>query len=391
MSAIQVVELSKWFDRVPAVRNLNVEVRRGEFLVLLGPSGCGKTTLLRCIAGLEQPSSGDVYLDETCAFSYRNGIDVPPKQRRIGLVFQNYALYPHLTVFQNVAFGLKIRRVPKDEIRRRVRRALQMVDLQMLADRYPRQLSGGQQQRAAVARTVVSEPRILLFDEPLSNLDPLLRVNVRAGIRRLHSQLGTTSVYVTHDQQEAMILGDRLGVLADGDLVQIGPPREIYDSPATIDVAEFTANPRTNILAGEIHATEDRVLFLPQEDPYCFILLPDECRRFARERIVLHVRPEALQLLPASSADEGRFAVVAVFDESPDTLIVLGLGERLPHIMARRRNGDRERVHRDDVVRVRPLRGNLYEPVTRRLLGSFDSGEAPRNADIGVESTRGTY
>lgn len=388
MSAIQVVGLSKWFDRVPALRNLDIEVRSGEFLVLLGPSGCGKTTLLRCIAGLEQPSNGDIYLDDLCVFSYRNGTDVAPKQRRIGFVFQNYGLYPHLTVFQNVAFGLKIRRVPRDEIRERVHRALQMVDLELLSDRYPRQLSGGQQQRAAVARTVVSEPRILLFDEPLSNLDPILRVNVRAGLRRLHSRLGTTSVYVTHDQHEAMILGDRIGVISDGDLLQIGPPREIYDSPATIDVAEFTANPKTNMLFGEIHTTEDRVLFLPEEDPYCFILLPDECRGFARERIALHVRPEALQILPASGEDEGRFSVAGVFDESPDTLIVLALGNKPPHIMARRRNGD-HRLQRDDAVRIRPLRGNLYDPLTRRLLGSFDSSSARQGSESGVHKLSG--
>jgi spermidine/putrescine ABC transporter ATP-binding subunit len=230
---LEVRNLAKRFTAQSVVGPLTFSVAAGEFVSLLGPSGCGKTTTLRCIAGFETPSEGSILL---------NGQSIeaqPPNRRNIGLVFQNYALFPHLTIFENVAFGLRLRRVADAELRLRVRHALELVGLPDLAQRYPRQLSGGQQQRIAIARSVVLEPRILLFDEPLSNLDLKLRLSMRKELRELQRRLGKSTVYVTHDQGEALALSDRIIVMSNGRIEQIGSPREIYERPANAFVADF--------------------------------------------------------------------------------------------------------------------------------------------------------
>ena len=225
---------------VIAVNDMNLEIRDGEFLVLVGPSGCGKTTALRCIAGLEEVSEGQLRIGD------RVVNDVAPKDRDIAMVFQSYALYPHMTVFDNLAFGLKLRKTPKDEIRRRVDQAAQILGLQRLLDRKPKALSGGQRQRVALGRAIVREPKVFLMDEPLSNLDAKLRVQTRAEIARLHQRLGTTTIYVTHDQVEAMTMGDRIAVMRDGILQQAGSPEELYDHPANVFVAGFIGSPAMN-------------------------------------------------------------------------------------------------------------------------------------------------
>src|SRR6266700_3374076 len=230
---LEVRELTKRYSPQVSVGPISFEVHEGEFFSLLGPSGCGKTTTLRCIAGFETPSEGSIHLEGA-------RIDAqPPNRRNIGLVFQSYALFPHLTVFENIAFGLRLRRVPLPEMKQRVGLALDLVGLPDLAGRSPRQLSGGQQQRIAIARSVVLEPRILLFDEPLSNLDFKLRLQMREELRNLQRRLGKTSIYVTHDQTEALALSDRIAVLSQGRIEQIGTPDEIYERPASAFVAEF--------------------------------------------------------------------------------------------------------------------------------------------------------
>jgi putative spermidine/putrescine transport system ATP-binding protein len=223
---------------------ISFEVRAGEFFSLLGPSGCGKTTTLRCIAGFESLDAGAIRLHG------ERLDDKPPHRRDVGLVFQNYALFPHLTVFDNVAFGLRLRRVPKPRIAERVAAILRLVDLPLLAERMPAQLSGGQQQRVAIARSLVLEPRILMFDEPLSNLDLKLRIQMRDELKRLQRRLGKTAIYVTHDQTEALALSDRIAVLSHGHIEQIGTPGEIYEEPATAFVAEFIGS--SNLLPGRI-------------------------------------------------------------------------------------------------------------------------------------------
>jgi len=230
----------RYGDDVVAVNDLNLEVADGEFLVLVGPSGCGKTTALRCVAGLEEISDGKLLIGE------RVVNDVPPKDRDIAMVFQSYALYPHMSVYDNLAFGLKLRKVKKEEIDRRVKEAAKILGLERFLDRKPKALSGGQRQRVALGRAIVREPAVFLMDEPLSNLDAKLRVQTRAEIARLHQRLGKTTIYVTHDQVEAMTMGDRIAVMRDGLLQQVGTPQELYDHPVNVFVAGFIGSPAMN-------------------------------------------------------------------------------------------------------------------------------------------------
>ncbi len=238
------MDVTKRFGRVVAVDGVTVRVERGEFFTFLGPSGCGKTTLLRIVAGLETPERGRVVIDG------RDVTNEPPYGRGTAMVFQSYALWPHMTVFENVAYGLRVRRLPREEVRRRVRDVLELVRLEGLEDRYPTQLSGGQQQRVALARALVVEPRVLLLDEPLSNLDARLRVEMREEIRRLQRRLGITAVYVTHDQEEAMVLSDRVAVMNSGRVVQVGTPEELYERPGSLFVATFLG--KCNLLEGSV-------------------------------------------------------------------------------------------------------------------------------------------
>src|ERR1700758_4200631 len=247
---LEVRELTKRYSPQVSVGPISFEVQEGEFFSLLGPSGCGKTTTLRCIAGFEALTEGSIRLHG------ERLDDKPPHRRDVGLVFQNYALFPHLTVFDNVAFGLRLRRLGRAEIGVRVSRVLQLVDLAGMATRFPAQLSGGQQQRVAIARSLVLEPRILMFDEPLSNLDFKLRIQMREELRNLQRRLGKTSIYVTHDQTEALALSDRIAVLSNGRIEQIGTPSDIYERPATAFVAEFIGS--SNLFPARIVARNGR-------------------------------------------------------------------------------------------------------------------------------------
>ncbi|HEY6210073.1 MAG TPA: ABC transporter ATP-binding protein, partial [Gemmatimonadales bacterium] len=242
MASVTLRRLTKTFarDEKPVLQDLTLEVRDGEFLVLLGPSGCGKTTVLRCIAGLEEPSAGEIRIGE------REVTHLAPADRDVAMVFQNHALYPHLTVRANVAFGLEVRRVPKPEIARRVRETAERLGITDLLERRPAELSGGQRQRVALGRAIVRNPQVFLFDEPLSNLDARLRSEMRAELLQLHRGLGATMIYVTHDQAEAMTMGQRIAVLHEGRLRQLGTPAEIYGMPADAFVARFTGNPGMN-------------------------------------------------------------------------------------------------------------------------------------------------
>ncbi|MFH1102491.1 MAG: ABC transporter ATP-binding protein [Pseudomonadota bacterium] len=247
MAFIEIQNLFKRYKKVVAVNHIRLEVKQGEMLTLLGPSGCGKTTTLRCIAGLERPEEGDILIDGK---SMILGGFVQPSKRGIGMVFQNYAVWPHMKVFNNIVYGLKLQKIPRQDIRERMRQVLEMVGLNGLEDRYPAQLSGGQQQRVALARALVRNPKVLLLDEPLSNLDAKLREKMRFEIKSLVRRMGITSVYVTHDQAEAMVISDRIAVMNSGNIVQIGTPLEIYETPANRFVADFIGT--TNFISGEI-------------------------------------------------------------------------------------------------------------------------------------------
>jgi len=249
MAQVRLVNLSKRFPGVIAVNNVSLEIRDQEFLVLVGPSGCGKTTCLRMIAGLEESSDGEIWIGD------RLVNDVSPKDRDIAMVFQNYALYPHMSVYENMAFGLKLRKVPREEIARRVAEAAEMLGIQGLLKRRPKELSGGQRQRVAVGRAIVREPAVFLMDEPLSNLDAKLRIQTRAELIKLHRRLGITTVYVTHDQVEAMTMGDRIVVMKDGLVQQVDTPLQIYRFPANRFVAGFIGSPPMNFVEASIEGS----------------------------------------------------------------------------------------------------------------------------------------
>jgi ABC-type sugar transport system ATPase subunit len=246
MAQVTLRKVVKKYDEVLAVRGIDLDISDKEFIVLVGPSGCGKSTTLRMIAGLEEISGGDI------AIGGHVVNDVPPKDRDIAMVFQNYALYPHMNVYENMSFGLKLKKTPKDVIDQRVKQAAQILDITELLDRKPKQLSGGQRQRVAMGRAIVRDPKVFLFDEPLSNLDAKLRVQMRLEIKRLQRELDVTSIYVTHDQVEAMTLADRLIVMNAGVADQIGTPMDVYERPASVFVAGFIGSPAMNFLAGKV-------------------------------------------------------------------------------------------------------------------------------------------
>ena len=252
MGQILLNGIVKSYGKEVVVKNLDLLVEPGEFLTILGPSGCGKTTTLRMIAGLEEPNQGNITLDDTVVFSRNDGVVIPPEARNLGLIFQSYALWPHMTVEKNITLALKEQKISKDEIASRLTNALDMVQLTGYAERYPSELSGGQQQRVAVARLIALRPTILLMDEPLSNLDAKLRTEMRASLKRLHRDLDATTVYVTHDQIEALTLSDRVIIMNEGQIMQEGSPYDIYHHPTNIFVAEFIGDPGINLFEGNI-------------------------------------------------------------------------------------------------------------------------------------------
>ncbi|MDB5059661.1 MAG: glycerol-3-phosphate transporter ATP-binding protein, partial [Chloroflexi bacterium] len=248
MASVTLKNLTKRFGKVNAVNGVSLDIRDGEFIVLLGPSGCGKSTMLYSIAGLEDISGGEIYIGE------RLMNRVPPKARNIAMVFQDYALYPHMNVYANMAFGLKLRKASSQEIERRVQQAAGLLGIEHLLQRRPRELSGGQRQRVALGRAIVREPDVFLMDEPLSNLDAILRVQMRMEISKLHRRLNTTFIYVTHDQVEAVTMGDRIVVLKDGLIQQVGSPQEVFETPANVFVAGFIGTPSMNFMRGTLVA-----------------------------------------------------------------------------------------------------------------------------------------
>lgn len=283
MANVNLEAVYKSFGKTEVIHGVSCDIADGEFIVLLGPSGCGKSTILRMIAGLETVTRGDIKIG---ADRVNN---MEPASRDIAMVFQNYALYPHMSVFKNMAYGLQIRRMPKAEIQKRVQKAAEILELSEYLNRKPRQLSGGQRQRVAMGRCIVREPKVFLFDEPLSNLDAKLRVQMRLELRNLHETLKVTSIYVTHDQVEAMTLGDRLMVINNGHAEQIGSPLEVYEKPATVFVADFIGSPSMNLLPAKL-SDDGRFAALPGgvEVP-----LPGSgCPKFGGKPVIFGIRPE---------------------------------------------------------------------------------------------------
>ena len=307
MAQVLMKDLNKKYDEVHAVKDVNLHVRDKEFIVLVGPSGCGKSTTLRMVAGLEEITAGEITIGD------RVVNDLPPKDRDIAMVFQNYALYPHMTVYDNMAFGLKMRKFPKAEIAKRVGDAAEILGIQELLRRKPRQLSGGQRQRVAVGRAIVRHPQVFLFDEPLSNLDAKLRVQMRVELKRLHDRLETTAIYVTHDQVEAMTLGDRVVVMKDGWIQQVGEPLELYSKPANRFVAGFIGSPAMNFM--DVAVTDAGGALWVESNGLRVKVPPVHAGRLGAYRgqhVTLGIRPEALRV--ATGADSGDYAFDTVVD-----------------------------------------------------------------------------
>ncbi len=286
--ALELRDIRKAFGPVEVIHGVDLAIEEGEFIVFVGPSGCGKSTLLRLIAGLEDPTSGDLLLDD------RRVNDVPASERGLAMVFQSYALYPHMSVFKNLSFGLENLRVDKAEIEQRVQHASKMLQIDQLLERRPGQLSGGQRQRVAIGRAIVRQPRIFLFDEPLSNLDAELRVQMRVEISSLHDRLGNTMIYVTHDQVEAMTMADRIVVLNKGGIEQVGAPLELYNHPVNKFVAGFIGSPRINFLAGMGQSQDAGVSVKLDCGPQ--LTLPGTAETSFNEAVSLGVRPEAVHV-----------------------------------------------------------------------------------------------
>jgi multiple sugar transport system ATP-binding protein len=320
MAEVVLKEVTKKFGDFVAVNSIDLKVGDGEFVVLVGPSGCGKTTTLRMIAGLEEVTSGEIYIGD------RFVNNIPPKDRDIAMVFQNYALYPHMNVYENMAFGLKLRKVPKKEIDRRVREAAELLGISDKLKSKPKELSGGQRQRVALGRAIVRNPKVFLFDEPLSNLDAKLRVQMRAELQELHHELKTTTVYVTHDQVEAMTLGQRVAVMKDGQLQQYDEPQRIYDHPANIFVAGFVGSPAMNFIPAQLIADDGKIyvtgpgfkLRVPQEKAAAL-------RDHLGQEVIFGIRPENLkakEMLPTFDPEMVFRARVRVREPLGDELII---------------------------------------------------------------------
>ena len=341
MAAVALRGVHKSFGSTAVVHGVDLDIKDGEFCVLVGPSGCGKSTLLRMIAGLEEISGGEVRIGD------RVVNNVAPKQRDIAMVFQNYALYPHMTVYDNMAFSLKLAHLPADEVRSRAHEAAQILGLMDYLERYPRQLSGGQRQRVAMGRAIVRKPQVFLFDEPLSNLDAKLRVSMRTEIKALHQRLTTTAIYVTHDQIEAMTMADKIVVMNNGKVEQIGSPLELYDNPVNLFVAGFIGSPAMNFVKGKVNGSGISV--------GGGIDLPNPTRNLdAGREVLIGVRPEHLAVDPGGVPVE----VVVVEPTGADTQIFCMLAGTAVTAVVRERHTFRP----GEAVRLKPQLTYLFDP-----------------------------
>jgi len=365
VARIRLERLTKSFGTVAAVNEVSLEIEDGELLALLGPSGCGKTTILLMLAGIYRPTRGDIFFDG------KRVNDVPPRGRGVGLVFQSYALYPHMSVFENIAFPLRLRKMSRDEIEQRVRQVARIAQIEELLGRKPAQLSGGQQQRVALCRALVKEPELLLLDEPLSNLDARLRLETRAQIKRLQRQFGITTILVTHDQIEAMTMGDRVAVMRAGMIVQVSEPRELYERPADLFVASFIGDPPMNLLQMELRsvggahwlANADMSVELPA-GAYAAI------RQAETGQVVLGIRPEDVRLVPRPLEGAPAGEVFMIEPLGRDTLVDVRVGRQA--IRALLPGGAAVSVGDQVSLQWNPNRLHLFDAQTERRL-SFDA------------------
>lgn len=323
MLGIEIKNVSKRFGNTRVLNDVSLSIGDNEFIALLGPSGCGKTTLLRCIAGLETPDEGEIIVNGVTVFSAVQKIVVPPGQRGLGMVFQSYALWPHMKTADNVGFGLELQKIPKSERDARVAQVLAEVGLEGLDDRYPSELSGGQQQRVALARLLATQPAVFLMDEPLSNLDARLRMDMRGELKRLHREAGASTIYVTHDQGEAMTMSDRVVVMKDGRIQQVAPPGELYRQPQNLFVAEFIGMPRMNLL--DASATPKSGGASISVDGFALDIRGDISER----EVIVAARPEDIRILSEPTPDSVEFEVYVLLPAGSEVIIQLKRGNAI--------------------------------------------------------------
>jgi multiple sugar transport system ATP-binding protein len=317
-TTITIKNLTKKFGNVIAVNNVSVTVEPGTFLTLLGPSGCGKTTLLRCISGLEDPDEGEIYIGDQLVYSHVKGISLAPGKRDLGLVFQNYALWPHMNVYKNLAFALEIQKLSKEEMDRRIKESLSEVQMSGYEDRYPREMSGGQQQRIALARMLAYRPHVFLMDEPLSNLDARLRMDMRTELKRLHHVSGATTVYVTHDQVEAMTMSTNIAIMKEGVIQQMDSPDRVYHFPATLFVADFIGNPKVNLMPGWVSG-KDTVDIGKFNIPVNTLNQTGD--------VVVGIRPEDISITTQQEDGAIEFQAYSVLPSGAETTIIARKGD----------------------------------------------------------------
>ncbi len=356
---IVISHLTKNFGNVVAINDVSLTVEVGTFLTLLGPSGCGKTTLLRCVAGLEDPDGGEIFIGDKLVFSYPKGISIPPGKRELGLVFQNYALWPHMKVDKNITFALEIQKLGKEEMHQRMKEALAEVKMDGFEDRYPREMSGGQQQRIALARMLAYRPKVFLMDEPLSNLDARLRLDMRSELKRLHYSSGATTIYVTHDQVEALTMSSNIAVMKEGKLQQLDTPERIYRYPANLFVADFIGNPKVNLLEGILSAKNAVKL----ED---FTVSTNPLEQSTGDKVVIAIRPEDISISTKPTAEGVEFTAYSVLPAGADTTIVAKRGNTELNV----KEIGISKVRMDERIWLQfdPNNLNLYDQETGNLL-----------------------
>jgi len=374
MAKVSVQHVSKTYPaekgrEIPAVQDFNLEVNDREFVVFVGPSGCGKSTTLRMIAGLEEISKGDIYIGD------RRVNDTPPKDRDIAMVFQNYALYPHMTVYENLAFGLKLRKFPKAEIKKRVSEAAGILGIEKYLDSKPKALSGGERQRVAVGRAIVRQPKVFLFDEPLSNLDAKMRVQMRTEIIKLHQRLQATMIYVTHDQVEAMTMGDRIVVMKDGIIQQTDSPLALYRQPDNLFVAGFLGSPPMNFIHGNLRASGDKLLFKELHGGVIEFNLASrpEAASFAGREIIAGIRPEDIEIVTGTGRPSGlRFqSLVDIVEHmGAEANVYLQTGAHTLVCRTEAPIGPDDVGHRTQ-FEIDPAKIHLFDPETTRRIGSL--------------------
>ena len=368
MSRILLENVTKIFEnRVAAVSQFSLEIEDGCFLVIVGPSGCGKTTALRLIAGLEKLTNGNIYIGDTLANN------ISPKDRNVAMVFQNFILYPHMTSYQNMAFALKMRKYPRDQIKKLVEETAKQLGIEDLLHRKPNTLSGGQKQRVALGKAIVRKPNAFLFDEPLSNLDAKMRLNMRAELKELHKKLKTTTIYVTHDQVEAMTLGEKICVMYNGMIQQIGEPMEIYKKPANKFVAGFLGSPPMNFFEGRIEIEELRICFAMSDNT---IVLPKSMRTalkdYHQKELLLGIRPEDISIIPLANQENNNISAKVEFTEPVGNRIDLYLSNK---------NNDRIIVSAAPVTQVKENQSiNIYLNLSN--IHIFEPAEPGRNVII---------